>query len=43
MARQDPTQDSCRNVLARGVTMFMLGLVVTTKLVRAARRRGWSQ
>lgn len=43
MARQNPTQDSCRNVLARGVAMFVLGLVVTTKLVRAARRRGRSK
>jgi hypothetical protein len=39
MARQDPAQDSCRNILARSVTVFLLGLVVTTKLVRAARRR----
>lgn len=39
MARQDPTQDSCRNVLARGLTMLVLALVATTAVVRAVRRR----
>ena len=38
MARQDPTQDSCRNVLARGLTMLTLMIVGLTAAVRVARK-----